>query len=411
MRIVGVALVAGLVAAGSWAWQWHQDRQAWQQVHAALDRHDLKSASAHLDHYLQRQPDDVQGWFLAGRTARRLGRVADAEGFLERCQQLGGVTVATELEWDLLRVQQGRFDGIDARLRMTVGPDHPDASFVLEALARGYLKREYLKDAFQACELWLQREPGQPWPLLWRGWIWERLENLDRAHRDFQRAVEHAPDLLETRLALGNVLVRMRKPADAAEHFHHILTRSSGDHEALMGLAACRIDQDRPAEAIPLLDRVLGEKPETYVALLLRGRAAMQQSEFASAEQWLRRAVAVDPSSVEALHALVHCLRAQDKKTAAAELAPRVENLIGDLKRLQELIRDIGHKPNEVRPRHEAGLIAMRIGRPQEGLVWLEGALRAQGDHRPTHAVLADYYQQKGEPMRAEFHRRLARSD
>lgn len=359
---------------------------------------------------MQRQPDDEKGWLLAARTARRLGRVADAEKFLERCQLVGGVNDATEFEWDLLRVQQGRLESIAARLRMTVGPDHPDAPFVLEALARGYLKREYLKDAYQACELWLQREPKHPWPLLWRGWIWERLENLEKAHADFQRAVQHAPELPAARVALGNVLVRMRKPADAAEHFEHVLARSPVDHEALLGLAACRIEQDRPADAIALLDRVLAEKPQSYVALMLRGRAEMQQDQFAAGEQWLRQAAAADPSSVEALHALVHCLRAQDKKTEVDELAPRMENLIADLKRLQQLIREIGRQPNDSGLRHEAGVIALRIGRPQEGIVWLEDALRAKGDHGPTHAVLASYYQQKGEPERAEFHRRLAKS-
>jgi Tfp pilus assembly protein PilF len=141
---------------------------------------------------------------------------------------------------------------------------------------------------------------------------------------------------------------------------------------------------------------------------MLRGRAALEQGAFAEAEPWLRRAAAADPSAPEALHSLVHCLRAQDKKTEADQLAARVEQLLVDLKRLDELIRAIGRQPNDARPRHDAGVIALRIGRPQEGLGWLQDALRAQGDHRPSHAVLADYYQQKGESARSEFHRRLA---
>ncbi len=408
VRLLGLALVAGLVGAGGWFWQRQRVRQTWQQIQSALERHDLHDASALLDRYLQLQPDDSTGWLLAGRTARRLGRGADAEKFLERCQQLGGVTAATELEWDLLRVQQGKLEGIDARLRMTVGPDHPAALMVLEALARGYLKRERLQDAFQACELWLDREPEHPRPAQWRGWILERLNQLDKALLDYQRAVKHAPDDPEARLALGNLLVKMRKPAEAAEHFEHILQRSQGNHEALLGLAACRIGGGQPAQAIPLLDRVLAEQPESSVGLMLRGRAALEQGAFAEAEPWLRRAAAADPSAAEALHGLVQCLRAQDKQAEADQWSARVDQLLADLRRLDELIRAIGRQPTDARPRHEAGVIALRIGRPQEGLGWLEDALRAQGDHRPSHAVLADYYQKKGEQARAEFHRRLA---
>src|SRR5262249_43269965 len=152
----------------------------------------------------------------------RLERIPEAERDLERCQQLGGVTDATRLEWDLLRVQQGDLQGIDARLRMTIGPEHPDASIVLEALARGYLKCERLGDARQACELWLGREPGHPWPWLWRGWIAERLGQFDRALPDYQRAAENAPDDREVRLALGGFLLRQRQPAAAGEHFQHL---------------------------------------------------------------------------------------------------------------------------------------------------------------------------------------------
>ena len=40
------------------------------------------------------RPGDVAAWFLASRTARRLGRFANAESFLESCQRLGGITDA-----------------------------------------------------------------------------------------------------------------------------------------------------------------------------------------------------------------------------------------------------------------------------------------------------------------------------
>jgi hypothetical protein len=51
----------------------------------------------------------------------------------------------------------------------------------------------------------------------------------------------------------------------------------------------------------------------------------------------------------------------------------------------------------------------LRIGRTDEGLRWLHGALRATGDHRPTHAALAEHYRRNGDP-RAEEHARRAHS-
>lgn len=408
VRLAFITAIVALAGTAGWFWQKHRDRQAWRHIQDVLARDDLLDASSLLDHHLSRFPDDHIAWFLAARTARRLGRIAEAERFLERCQQLGGVTAATELEWDLMRVQQGNLEGIDSRLRLTVHPDDPDAAIVLEALARGYFKRERLTDAFQACELWLQRAPQNPRPRLWRGWIRERLNHLDNALLDYRQAVEHAPNDLEARLALGNLLLKMRRPGEAVGQFEFILRRSKGHHEALLGLAECRIEQGQAAQAVAPLEQALIDRPDSADGLALRGRAALEQGALTDAEPWLRRAVAADSSAPEPLHALMLCLRAQNKDNEADQLATHVEHLRADLRRLDQLIRDIGRQPNDARPRHEAGVIALRIGRTQEGLRWLEGALRAEGDHRPSHAALADYFQGKGESARAEHHRRLA---
>src|SRR5262249_10606462 len=205
----------------------------WRQAEAALGRHDLASAAAHLDRYLQRRPRDTAAWFLAARTARRLGCYPEAEQYLNRCQQLGGVTDATRLEWDLLRVQQGDLGDVHTRLRMTITPDHPDAPLVLEALARGYLKCDRLLDVLEACDLWVSRQPDHPWPWLWRGGIFERLGNYHRALADYRRALENAPEDREVRLALGALLARGRQPGAAAEQFEYLLERSPDDEEAL----------------------------------------------------------------------------------------------------------------------------------------------------------------------------------
>jgi tetratricopeptide (TPR) repeat protein len=401
-------LLAGLGLAAAWLWRWNQTRQEWRQAEAALARHDLASAASALDRYLQREPGDAAAWFLAARTARRLGRVADAERGLERCQQVGGVTDATRLEWDLLRVQQGDLDGTDTRLRMTVRPDHPDAPLVLEALARGYVKGERLADARQACDLCLERRPEQPWPWLWRGRIHDRLGRMDDAAEDYTRAVELAPDDREARLALGDLLLRRVRTGEAMEHFARVAARFPDDEEAQLGLAACRIDRGEAAQAVPLLDRVLAANSSSPRGLFLRGKAAFQLDEPAAAEPRLREAVGAAPHDAEALYLLIRCLRAQGKDGEADALSKRLDGLRDDLHRLNELTRATARDPDNAGLRHEAGVLALRIGGPGEGLRWLQSALRAKGDHRPTHAVLAEYYRREGDEVLAEIHRRQA---
>ncbi|MCI0738481.1 MAG: tetratricopeptide repeat protein [Gemmataceae bacterium] len=397
------------VAGGIWYWQAYRVRDSWLQAEAALNRHDLSSAAAHLNRYLEQQPRDAAAWFLAGRTARRLGRHSEAEDYLKRCQELGGVTDATRLEWDLLRVQQGDLGDVHMRLRRTIAPDHPDAALVLEALARGYLKCDRLRDVMEACDLWVACQPDHPWPWLWRGGVYERLGNFHEALSDYRKALEHAPEDRDALLALAMLFVRARQPGPASEHLEHLLERNPDDDEALLGLAACRIEEGRPKDAVPLLERVLAKDPAPARGLFLRGKSALELRDPAGAERWLVRAVREAPDDAEALYQLILALRAQGKETEADRLAPRLEALRKDVARLDELVRIVARNPDDAGPRHEAGVVAFRLGRPDEGVRWLQSALGARGDHRATHAVLAEHFLRMGDP-RADYHQRLAQT-
>jgi tetratricopeptide (TPR) repeat protein len=397
-----IAVVASLVG----AWLGRADTP-WQEAQAALARHELQAAAGHLDLHLQSQPDDAAALFLAGRTARRLGRYNAAEAYLVRCQQIDGVTDATRLEWDLFRVQQGDLGDVHTRLRSTITPEHPEAPLVLEALARGYLVTDRLMDALEACDLWISQQADHPWPRLWRGSIYERLANVESAKADYEQALVIAPDDRDVRLSLGALYRRGRQPAPAAEHFEFVLQRFPNDQEALIGLAGCRIELGEPDAAVPLLERVVDANPHEPQALLLLGRVAREKSDAATAEHWLRQAVEHMPDDPEALHQLILALRTQGKHNEADALAPGLEILRGDIDRLDRLVRRVARYPDDVALRHEAGVISLRMGREEEGLRWLESALRCPGDARPTHAALAEYYGER-DPARSEFHRKLA---
>ncbi len=216
-------------------------------------------------------------------------------------------------------------------------------------------------------------------------------------------------------LALAALLIRGRRPVPAAEQYTFILGRWPDHPDALVGLARCRIEEGDAAAAVPLLDRVLAMTPNAALALRLRGKAALEENDAAGAEGWLVSAVQQAPDDPEALYQLIQALRAQGKHAAADRHAPRLEQLRADGARFDTLIRAIARRPDDASLRHEAGLLALRLGRSDEGVRLLQSALRAGGagsaaaDHRPTHAALADHFARIGDP-RAETHRRLAQS-
>ena len=405
-------LLAGTLAAvacvGYWQWDRSRARRTWAEAEHAIARHDLAAAAAHLDRYLALRPEDPAGWFLASRTARRRGLYADAKRYLIEYEKRGGVADAVRLERDLLLVQQGVIGEIDVRLRATVEPDHPDAVFVLEALARGYQRAERWSDARQACEMWRALRPDDPRPWLWSGLVAERMVQVEQAAEFHRRALELDPEDRDARVAFARVLSDQRKPAEAAPHYEWVVARNPDDADALLGLARCRIEEGRATEAPALIARAVARDPKAPRATSLRGRAAMETGDLVGAERWLREAARAEPSDAEALHLLVLCLRAQRKGAEADQLAGRLEGLQKDLRRLTELMRTITPRLADAEPCHEAGVIALRLGRTQQGENLLNDALRRKGDHRQTHAALATHYRQAGKLDLAQHHQNLA---
>jgi Tfp pilus assembly protein PilF len=394
---VAVLFLAALVGTAVGVQHWYQERSLRdrREAEAALRVFDLNRAAEALGRHLERHPDDGEAWFLAARTARRLGHIPEAETYLLRYEGLGGDPENARLERDLIQVQRGNLGEVDRRLRDTIGPDHPDALFVLEALARGYLRREQLADCLQACDLWIARQPEHPWPWLFRGVAFEKQGHLDEARADYLRAVELAPDDRASRIALGRLLLVQRRAPDAEPHFRHVLAHYSDDVAALVGAARCMVEMGRGAEAPPLLDRAADLAPPSTEAIVLRAKIAVDGHKYIQAESLLRIVIQQVPEDREARHLLAQVLLAQGKTEEAESVRERGKSIERDVLRLMELIQTMARAPNDPKPRYEAGVIAIRLGRADQGRYWLEEALRVRPGYAPALAALAEEGQER----------------
>jgi tetratricopeptide (TPR) repeat protein len=155
------------------------------------------------------------------------------------------------------------------------------------------------------------------------------------------------------------------------------------------------------------LERVLASDSANAKALVLLGRVALEQGDALLAEKNLTRAIEHSPDDHEAIHQLILALRILGKNDEADRLAPRLEAIRQDIERLDKLIRQIAYDPEDAALRHDAGVVALRLGRDDDGVRWLESALRCPGDHRASHAALAEHFARHDDP-RADLHRRLA---
>ena len=161
----------------------------------------------------------------------------------------------------------------------------------------------------------------------------------------------------------------------------------------VLGLGRCWQDLARFAEARQVLDAFLAEQPARADVLVERGRLALREGGTTPAEPYFRRAVALDPSNLDAHRLLLGCLEAGGNPEESARVAGQLRQLEIRDGRIDQLRSDVLAAPNETEPAYRLGLFLLQNGREEEGLNWLRGILILNPRHEPARAALAAYAQ------------------
>jgi predicted Zn-dependent protease len=405
------AVLAALLLAGLAAYFTARSVGASRHYRAAveaLDRRDPRQARQHLDAYLSAWPGDPVGHLLAARAARLAGDFDRAEDHLRACQGRQGVTRENSLEWALLHAQRDGLNEWEDDLRSRLDQDDPDALWILDVLTAQLMHSRRLFEARRYLDQWLQRCPDDPVPLVRRGWVAEHLLVEDAALADYQRALTLEPGNDEVRLRVAEILERTRHAEEALPHFEELRRRQPDSPAVLLGLARCHHQLGQTAEARDLLDALLAGHPDDPQALGERGRLALAVGNAGGAESWLRRAADRAPYDRDINYSLHECLSRLGKAEEARGVSARLKQIEEDQRRMGRLFSDLLKRPHDADLRYEGGMIFLRNGFTEDGLDWLQTALREDPGHRPTHRALAEYYEQHGRPDLAATHRALA---
>ena len=402
---VGVLLLAagGFLACQGWAW-W-QERAARQ----AMAEERLDEARRRIDLALQVRDGWASTQLLAARIARLQGAYSEAERRLSRAGQLDGMTEPVQLEWLLLRCQQGDVDELSPGLLAAVDRRHPESAAILEALAAVYMRQARYQEALRCLDRWVEAAPDSVPALDWRGWVNNQIDNRAQAVSDYQRALELQPGQSAVRLRLAQILVESSRCQEAVPHLERLNGERPTDPDVLTALARCRMAQSRMDDARNLLDSALAARPDDFDALFQRGKVEMENNSFAEAERWLRKALQRSPHDPEARYALYLCLQSQADRPgeAQAELARSQEDR-RSRDRLSHLLRaELDGKPNDPDLAEEAGELLLQQGEDQRGLFWLNRALALDPRNPAARRALIAYYERTNNAEKAEEQRRL----
>jgi Flp pilus assembly protein TadD len=371
---------------------WHHRREA----RAELQRYHTPQAIRHLLVCRAIWPRDPETLLLAARAARRARIYGDSERLLRDYRQLRGCDEAYTFE-QLLLAAECRVDEAEASCWQCVEEGRFDAALLLEALTRGYLRHYRLGQAQHCLERWRQIQPDNPQLFYLQG-----LFNLDYLHEgatgeeSYRRALELDPDHEEARLGLAVVLLMRKSYAEAAEHFKHLRQCQPDNLSVQVNLAECLDGLGQTAEAVRLVEDVLARQPGYAAALSLRGQLALQSEQWTEAESWLRRALRRNPMDHRARYSLALCLEQNGQQEEAQQQRRRLQQMEGDLSRFHSIVlRELAERPQDPALHCTLGQILLRAGQREEGLRWLQSALRLDPHYGPARQAVEEY-QKKG---------------
>jgi tetratricopeptide (TPR) repeat protein len=397
-------LAAAVCASGPHLRAWYH----YESGQNALERRAFDEAREHAAICLQVWPNGARSRLLAARAARRAGLLEEARQHLEACPSSADILEDRQLERILLRAQRGGLADVEKLLLEEVELEHPQSPAILEVLTWEWMRTFQLGEALQALEVWRQRRPRDPEPLVRHGWVSEHLLRKTEAVDDYRQALVLDPNRDPVRLRLAEILVSLHRSGEAAEQFEYLVRKRPDDPTVVLGLARCRFHQARLGEAEKLLDDLLARHPNMASALGERGRLALAQRQLDQAEAWLRRAVTALPHDKELVYNLVQCLERQDKHAESQKYETRLRQMEEDAGRMGGLIEKVLQTPKSAPLRHEIGVIFLRNGFEEDGLRWLRTALEQDPSYRPAHQALAEHYQRMGQLDLANRHRQAA---
>ena len=397
--LVGAVLVlGGLGACEGWAtWQEHLARQA-------LDEDRMDEARKHIESALVVHRRRVSTLLLAARIRRLRGGYSDAEQYLLRCGQIDGMSEPVQVEWLLLRCQQGEVDALAPQLFGMVKQLHPQSPAILETLSSMYLRQMRYLEAGMALGLWLELVPDSIRALDWSAWVETQLDHREQGIRYYERLLDLQPNRSDIRLRLAQVLIESARQAQAAPHLELLLRTEPENPEVLAALASCRSQASELDKAQELLDKALQIAPDHFDSLFQRGRLEMMRGNAVAAEPWLRKALRIKPHDKEAHWNLFRSLQAQpDRQQEAEKEQERWDQESKKLDRLTSLLRKyLAGNPNDPDLACEAGKLLLEIGEEQRGLFWLHRALAVNPRHAPSNQALDAYYERTNQKGKAE---------
>jgi tetratricopeptide (TPR) repeat protein len=277
--------------------------EAYRQTLAV--RPDLFQANVNLAMLLLEEKQATEAAGLLAPVAA--GRPSDAHVQLLLANALAGSGQDTEAAGQYRKV-------------LALDSESPDACL---GLGRILARQGQTAEAEQQFARALQLQPGDPATVLEAGRFYEAVGKGEQALRLYTDLAAKQPQNAVVRRRLGELLLHQKRYAEAATELE-AAARLAPSPQDDWNLARAYAGAKQPAQAVPLLRKVVAANPGDYDARLLLGETLTALREFASARPELEAAARLRPEVPDAWVDLADVLYLQGDLPGTVQMLDRV---------------------------------------------------------------------------------------
>lgn len=356
-------------------------------------------------------PDCAQCQFLLAKAARRSGQFSVASSALSKAMDAGWDSAQIKREQVLATAQSGQVKLVERELMQVFESDlnESETAEVYEALAYGHLAAFDAPEFLRSLQFWLEWQPEAIKPRLLKSEFYVRIQQFSKAIDEYKALLEIHPACVEARTALGENLLELNFPKEAAEQLQISFDQKPTDRTALL-LAQCWVETDNAEKAKTLLQRYEDTPNEAIRAMILAelGRWYSDRDAPEKALEYLQQSVKLAPESASAWHSLssVFSMLGRHDEAVNAQNVSRITQQ--RCQRLFDVITKLSAKPESIQLRLDAASILFEQGMDTDAVAWLRTILSIELHHREANRLLAEYYQKSGRLDLVAEHLKLA---
>jgi tetratricopeptide (TPR) repeat protein len=212
------------------------------------------------------------------------------------------------------------------------------------------------------------------------GFVYNALGNTQESIAAYRKSVVAKPDVFESNLNLGLMLVKTGQPG--AEQFLRAATTlkptanaDEGHARAWLSLAHV-LENSKPDEAIEAYTHAATLAPEDLEPHLSAGLLLEKENRFVDAEQQYNQALAIDPASSDALTGMANIYMRGERFAEADPILRKI----------------IAMHPENVSARLQLSRILLFTGKNDDAIALLQEALKLNPRDSDVQRELADLY-------------------